>query len=244
MNVRRAHMVSKGYLRAWADSRNSVDVIDLQDSRGFKTSVESATVVSYVYDPEVLTVDLEGHFSQVESAGTAALVKLREETPITQDEQRDVVAFLNMHLERGRYADQAKITTPALLIKTNGSSEEANLKLGDRLLLSRNMEGVLDLRKLTLEEWPWRVYEAVNLVTGDGAVLLWRETKDSELCSITFPLSPTLMLVIGQEVDLQLPFNELVVSKSRRWLVASVGMLTRDPERIAAARNAQPLGAG
>ena len=244
MNVRRAHMVCKGHLRAWADNRNSVDVIDLQEKRGFKTSIENATVVSYVYDPEVLTVDLERHFANIESAGTAALAKLREGEPITLDEQRDVIAFLNMHMERGRYADQATTTTPALLIKTSGDAEKANLRLGDRLLLSRNMEGVLHLDKMGLETWPWRLYDAVNLVTGDGAVLLWRATKDSELCSITFPLSPTLLLVIGQEVDFHLPFNELVAFKSRRWLVASVGMLTKDSGRIAAASNTQPLDEG
>lgn len=54
MGVKRGHMVSKGYIEAWADSRNVVDVIDIQDRRGFPTSIHNATVVSYVYDPKVL----------------------------------------------------------------------------------------------------------------------------------------------------------------------------------------------
>jgi hypothetical protein len=150
--------------------------------------------------------------------------------------QRRVIAFLDMHLERGRYADQAKIMTPALVIKSNGETEEAELKLGDRLLLSRSMEGAVRLSNQGLEHWPWRLYKGANLLTGDGAVLLWHETMGSELSRVTFPLSPTLMLVIGREIDLEIPVNNYVAENSRRWLVGSAGSLTNDPARITLAR--------
>jgi hypothetical protein len=145
-----------------------------------------------------------------------------------------------MHLERGRYADQAKITTPALVIKSDGEAEEAELNLGDRLLLSRNMEGALRLSNLGLEHWPWRLYEGANLITGDGAVLLWRDTNGSDPSMVTFPLSPTLMLVIGSEIGLEFPVNNLVAGNSRRWLVGSVGTLTNEPARVASER--KPAG--
>lgn len=225
-------MVSKGYLRAWGDEKGCVDVVDLEQSRGFKTAIGNATVVSYVYDPEILMLDLEGQFGRIESAAAPALGQLREQSPLTAEGQRRVIAFLDMHLERGSYADQAKITTPALVIKSNGETEEAELKLGDRLLLSRSMEGAVRLSNLGLEHWPWRLYEGANLLTGDGAVLLWRETKTSEPSRVTFPLSPTLMLVIGREIDLEIPVNNFVVENSRRWLVGSVGSLTNNPAPI------------
>lgn len=232
MSVKRAHMVSKGYLRAWGDETDCVDVVDLEQGRGFRTAIGNATVVSYVYDPELLTNDLEGDYGKIESAAAPALRQLRDQRPLTVEGQRRVIAFLDMHLERGRYADQAKILTPALVIKSNGETEEAELKLGDRLLLSRSMEGAVRLSNQGLEHWRWRLYQGANLLTGDGAVLLWRETKSNELSRVTFPLSPTLMLVIGLEIDLEIPVNNYVVENSRRWLVGSAGSLTNDPARI------------
>lgn len=233
-------MVSKFYLRAWGDEKDCVDVIDLEQGRGFKTAIGSATVVSYVYDPDFLTHDLEGQFGKIESAAAPALKQLREEVPLTEQGQRVIIAFLDMHLERGRYADQAKITTPALVIKTKGETEEVDLKLGDRLLLSRYVEGAVRLSNLGLERWPWtlyKLYEGESLLTGDGAVLLWSETRDGELDTVTFPLGPELMLVIGRGIDPKIPINIFVAEKSRRWLVGSADTLTSDPARIAAARN-------
>ena len=46
MTVKGAHMVSKGYIREWADARKIVDVLDLQDGRGYPSSYLSATVVA------------------------------------------------------------------------------------------------------------------------------------------------------------------------------------------------------
>jgi len=234
-------MVSKGYLRAWVDAGNRVAVIDCQLGRGFTASVESATVVSYAYDPEVLSVDLEAHFAKTESAGIRALHVLRTQESLTREAQMAVIEFLDMHLERGRYANQAAITTPAVVVKLGGETEEASLKLGDRLLLSRNMEGFFCLGDLALEHWKWQIYTTDVLVTGDGAVLLLRETKDSDICTVTFPISPTQLLVIGQDIDADLPVNQLVMRNCRRWIVGTVGTLTQDPKRIEAARTGVPL---
>lgn len=143
-NVKRAHMVSRSYLRAWADSRNRVDVLDIEQGRGFTSAIGSATVVSYAYDPAVLTHDLEREFSGIESNGAPAIAKLRHGHQLSRDEMKDMTAFLDMHLERGRYADQTGIRTPAVLVKTDGSAEDAQFNLGDRLLLSRYMEEQFD----------------------------------------------------------------------------------------------------
>lgn len=239
--VRRAHMVSKGYLRAWADAGNRVAVIDRQYGRGFTASVESATVVSYVYDPEVLSVDLEAHFARTESTGISALNVLRTQELLTKETQYSVVEFLDMHLERGRYADQAAITNSAVVVRRSGETEVLSLKLGDRLLLSRNMEGFSRLGDLAIEHWPWQIYTTDMLVTGDGAVLLLREAKGGDICTVTFPVSPTQLLVIGQDIEADLAVNQLVMQNCRRWIVGTVGTLTQDPKRIEAARTGVPL---
>lgn len=147
-NVKRAHMVSRSYLRAWADERNRVDVLDIQQGRGFTSAIGNATVVSHAYEPEVLPHSLEGEFDRIESRGVPAIVKLRARHAPTASDKDDVIAFLDMHLDRGRYADQSEVRTPAVLVKTDGSSEDASLSLGDRLLLSRHMEGVVRLAAL------------------------------------------------------------------------------------------------
>ncbi len=49
MRAKRAHMVSRAYLKQWADKGGNVEVIDVQDRRGFTTDVVNATVVSYAY---------------------------------------------------------------------------------------------------------------------------------------------------------------------------------------------------
>lgn len=154
MTVKRAHMVSKGYIRAWTDAGNRVDVLNLQDGRGFPTSFENATVVRFGYDTEVLTHDLEGDYGRIESSGIPAIVKLRNGHALTAVEQSAVVAFLDMHLDRGRYADQTKIRIPAVVLKAGGLIEHAKLTVGDRLLLSRSLPDVLRLTTLGLEQWP------------------------------------------------------------------------------------------
>lgn len=229
MTVKNAHMVSKSYIRAWADQKNVVDVLDVQDGRGYPSSYLSATVVSYGYDPEVLTRDLERDYGRIEDRGIPAIVKLRKGVTLTAVERSAVIAFLDMHLDRGRYADQTKVRIPAVVLKTGGRIENAELTLGDRLLLSQSFKDVLRLTTLGLEQWPWHVREEEGLITGDGAVILWRPTEGADMSTVSFPLSPTQLLVIGHNLPEDVRFNPVLNSRlaenSRRWIVGARGTL-------------------
>jgi hypothetical protein len=191
--VKNAHMVSKGYIRAWADKRNVVDVLDLQDGRGYPASYLSATVVSYAYDPNVLTHNLERYYSLIEDAGTPALVKMREGEPLTTAEARAVIAFLDMHLDRGRYADRTQVRAPAVVLRADGRIEQTELALGDALLLS----------------------------------------------TISFPLSPTQLLVIGEDLPDDGPHNRLLAENSKRWIVGARGSLNFIKAAVVAAKRSQ-----
>lgn len=239
MTVKAAHMVSKGYIRAWANAKKIVDVLDLQDGRGYASSYEKATVVSYAYDPNVLTRNLERDYSLIESNGTPALVKMRKGEPLTTAETRAVIAFLDMHLDRGRYADRTKVRAPAVVLRTDGRIEHTELALGDALLLSQSFQDVLRLTTLGLEQWPWQVREARGLATGDGAVLLWRPTDGAEISTISFPLSPTQLLVIGEDLPDDVPHNRLLAENSKRWIVGARGTLNFSKAAVIAGRRSQ-----
>lgn len=219
-------MVSNGYIRAWADAKNRVEVLDLEGGRGYLISYKRATVVSYVYDPKILNHDLEQDYAKVESKGIPAINKLREgHLALTAVERQALIAFLDMHLDRGRYANQDKTLAPAVIVKTDGSHENAELNLGDLLLLSQYLPEVRRLSKLGIEEWPWRVVPVNGLSTGDGAVLLWRQPDGEEVCTISFPLSPTKLLMIGQPLADGIPLNSLLSKNSKRWIVGELGTL-------------------
>jgi hypothetical protein len=239
MTVKAAHMVSKGYIRAWANAKKIVDVLDLQDGRGYPSSYEKATVVSYAYDPNVLTRNLERDYSLIESNGTPVLVKMRKGEPLTTAETRAVIAFLDMHLDRGRYADRTKVRAPAVVLRTDGRIEHTELALGDALLLSQSFQDVLRLTTLGLEQWPWQVREARGLATGDGAVLLWRPTDGAEISTISFPLSPTQLLVIGEDLPDDVPHNRLLAENSKRWIVGARGTLNFNKAAVIADRRSQ-----
>lgn len=239
MTVKAAHMVSKGYIRAWANAKKIVDVLDLQDGRGYPSSYEKATVVSYAYDPNVLTRNLEQDYSLIESNGAPALVKMRKGEPLTTAETRAVIAFLDMHLDRGRYADRTKVRAPAVVLRTDGRIEHTELALGDALLLSQSFQDVLRLTTLGLEQWPWQVREARGLATGDGAVLLWRPTDGAEISTISFPLSPTQLLVIGEDLADDVPHNRLLAENSKRWIVGARGTLNFSKAAVIADRRFQ-----
>lgn len=226
MKVKRGHTVSKGYLKAWADERNRVDVIDVQEHHGFTTTIGRATVVKYHYDAKVLTHDLEKAYSAIETAAIPVIAKLRDGVGEMSVAERDaVISFLDMFLERGRYADKAELRVPSVLMMKDGSVVDAELALGDVITLSQWHSEVFRLTQLPLDQWEWRVLDAVGLGTGDGAVLMWRPTKDAEICTVTFPLSPTRLLVIGQHLPEGVPLNAQLVNNSRRWLVGTKGAL-------------------
>lgn len=232
--VRNAHMVSKGYIRAWANAKKIVDVLDIQDGRGYASSYEKATVVSYAYDPNVLTRNLEREYSLIEGNGTPALVKMRKHEPLTTAETHAVIAFLDMHLDRGRYAHRTKVRAPAVVLRTGGRVEHTELALGDALLLSQSFRDVLRLKKLGIEQWPWQVREARGLATGDGAVLLW-PSNGTKITTISFPLSPTRLLVIGEDLPDDVPHNQLLAENSNRWIVGARGTLNFSMATVIAA---------
>lgn len=237
--VKNAHMVSKGYIRAWADKKNVVDVLDLQEGRGYRSSYLRATVVNYVYDPNFLTRNLEHDYSLIESAGTPALVKMRNGEPLTEAEAFAVIAFLDMHLDRGRYADRTKVRALAVALRRDGRIEHTELALGDALLLSQSFQDVLRLATLGLEHWPWQVLDASGLATGDGAVLLWRAADGAKVTTVSFPLSPTQLLVIGEDIPDDVPLNQLLAKNSKRWIVGEKGSLNLSWAEIIAAQRSQ-----
>jgi len=225
--VRRAHMVTKAYISAWADERNRVDVIDMSRNYGYPSSVNNATVRSFAYEPNVLTHDLEQDYSVIESNGMRAIARLRGTDPRLDDKTiAAMIAFLDMHLDRGRYADQMDIRTPAVMIKTDGTIEDVEFNVADRLLLSQSMKEVIRLKTLGLGSWEWQVIPG-EFLTGDGAVLLFREPNGADVCTVAYPLSPTQLLLIGRPFDGPMPLNPLIANKSRQWLVGRPGSLKR-----------------
>ncbi|PZF13192.1 DUF4238 domain-containing protein [Curtobacterium sp. MCLR17_034] len=225
--VRRAHMLTKAYILAWADERNRVDVIDIGRNRGYPSSVNNATVRSYAYEPNVLSHNLEQDYSVVESQGLQAIAKLRGEDPTLDDDaMAALISFLDMHLDRGRYADQTEVRTPAVVLKTDGTIQDVEFNVADRLLLSQSMKDVVRLKALGLESWDWQILPG-EFVTGDGAVLLFREAEGADVCTVAFPLSPTQLLLIGKPFERPVALNPLIASKSRRWLVGHPGSLRK-----------------
>lgn len=242
MRAKRAHMVSRAYLAAWANEKGLVDVADLEQERVSTTSTTNATVVRYAYETEVMNHDLEGGFAKIESAGISALAELRNTRTLTIDRRRAVVAFLDMHLERGRFADQTQTRSPAILLMGDGTTKESELNLGDRLLLSQHMKDIERLSLQGCEQWPWTIRYAGGFVTGDGAVILWRDVGSKSVCTVTFPISPTELLVIGRDLHIQLDLNVLLAMKSRRWLVGAPGAFGKDQVKVVARQHrARPI---
>lgn len=230
--VRRAHMVSRRYISAWGDERGRIDVIDLEQKRGYETTFGRATVVSYAYEATLLVgAKLEQQYDRIESAGLPSIVKLRNGRQLSEAERVAVIAFLDMHIERGNFADQTKVHTPAVAVMTDGRSRSTTLGLADRLVLSRHVnEGADRLAKHRLEDWNWSVHHVENLVTGDGAVLRFAKPgRPGEPGSVFFPLSPTRLLQIGDLPMEEVPLNSIIASRSRRWLIGERGTLDWNP---------------
>ncbi|MDR6200161.1 hypothetical protein QE374_002070 [Microbacterium sp. SORGH_AS428] len=117
-------MVPKGYFRALAENKDRVDVLDRQKGIGIGAKIAHATIVGYAYKNGLLARDLEHDYYDIEDAGTRAFRHLlQEDGPGTVSDQNAVIAFLDMHLRRGRCADQAEIYVPAVVVKADGLSE-------------------------------------------------------------------------------------------------------------------------
>lgn len=222
MAVKRAHMITRSYLEAWSNGRGLVHVWDAEHEINRPQSLSSATVVNYGYRTEVTGFDLEAHYGEIESRAIPALRSLASGGSPDRDGRAAVIAFLDMHLERGRYADQAKVKVPVWLGSTTEPGRIAEMALGDRLTFARDVDtDAIRLSTLNIERWHWRVLSIHGgLVTGDGAVLLFRKTARAPITAVTLPLSPTRLLVIGDGLPgIHPQFNLLIASKCRRWLV-------------------------
>lgn len=228
MSVKRSHMVARSYLEPWANSRNVLYVWDLERTNHGRRSLGDATVVSYAYRTEHTTLDLEADYGRIESDGVPAVRNLASAGTLTDEGREALVRFMDMHLERGRYADQASVKVPIAVGNfATGGAEMSEMSLGDRLVLSRSInKDALRLADLGVLKWRWRIAASVPpyLVTGDGSVLLFERRTGSGVCTVTFPLSPSKLLIMGEDLpqaSLQ-GVNEMTLLKSRRWWVDQV----------------------
>lgn len=233
MSVKRAHMITRAYLEAWANERGLVHVWDAENELNRVSSLTDATVVRYAYRTNVTSFDLEAHYARLENRAIPALRSLANGGGPSRDGRAAVIDFLDMYLERGRYADQAKVKMPVWVGSTSSPGHMADMGLGDRLTFAKDLDTEsVRLAHLDLEVWTWRVL-SINggLVTGDGAVLMFTRTQGGPVSAVTFPLSPTRLLVIGDGLrGIPPSFNLLTASRCRRWLVDRVdGALARTP---------------
>lgn len=224
MAVKRAHMVTRGYLEAWSNARRQVHVWDMEHKIDGVRALGDATVVGHAYRTLVVTHDLEGEYGKIENAAIPALRALATGGDPNRAGRAAIIAFLDMHVERGRYADQASVTLPAATGNMDGSIELVEMGLGDRLSLAEGLDRQAPrLSGLQLERKRWHVIDlgTDQLITGDGAVLPFGERDQTR--TVTFPLSPAKLLLIGDNVlGRNVPFNWLVAQRSRRWLVSHV----------------------
>lgn len=223
--VRRGHMLTKWYISAWANDRNVVDVLDVLEGEGYPSSIVNATVASYVYDPEVLGHDLEGAFGEIESKAAPVFTRLRAGEALALSDMTAVIEFLDMHLHRGRYADRVGGRQPAVLAMTDKTVQDAELNYADLLSLAHSHPDTLRLTELGLEQRVWKIYPTEDQWTGDGAVLLFAPGSSQAPTSIAFPLSPTQLLVIGDDLPEDIDMNRLIGLRSRRWVVGQRGSL-------------------
>lgn len=238
-------MVSSGYLSAWADDKNVIAVLDLEKGIGYHKSYKKATVVNYVYEPAVLNYDLEREYARIESAGIHVIRKLRTRHALTLGERTRLVEFLDMHRYRGRYSDRADVRIPALAVMADGAAKDVELRLGDLMVLTRSHEPGPKLTELGLERWKWTVWEVDDIPTGDGAVMLWRssaETGAGRVSVVTFPLSPTRLLLIGEELPSGVPFKMQLAMNCRRWIVGTSGSLNFEQAAVIATKRAAEPG--
>lgn len=226
MPVKRAHMLTRAYLAAWANDRGKVFVADAESNRGGVRSLSDATVVSYAYRTEITNLDLEAEYGEVESDAVPAIKNLAAGGSITSDGRAAVVRFLDMFSERGRWADQAAVRMPVAVMASNYPEgvRMAEMGLGDRMVLSRHKElgaNGLQLADLGIARWAWRIAEVESgLLTGDGAVLAVRPDEEASINTVCFPLSPTRLLIIGEGFGrTAVSINALIVSQCRRWLL-------------------------
>lgn len=129
-----------------------------------------------------------------------------------------------------------------MAVMTNGAARGVELRLGDMTLLTRGREPGPRLTELGLEQRVWRVWEVDDIPTGDGAVMLWGSsvgTCGESVSVVTFPLSPTQLLLIGDELPVGVPFKMRLAMSCRRWIVGKKGSLRFDHAAVMATEHAK-----
>lgn len=222
-------MVTRSYLEGWANENRRLLVWDLENKSRRELGLNDATVVKYAYKTEHFDVDLERKYSAIESDGISAIRTLTESGTINNHGRSAIANFIEMHRERGLYADQTKVRMPVIFGGPGGIRPET-MGLGDRLALRDSVDtGIAKLKNLELRRWRWRVHETEwSIITGDGAVLLWRDYPDSPISTVTFPLSPNKLLMIGAEFnENDFPINQCIADNCRRWIIEELSNTCR-----------------
>jgi len=219
-------MVSRGYLENWANGRGQVFVHDKdRPEHSGARSLADATVVRYAYRTDLTTLDLEGEYAGIEGKGIPGIRSLAAGGVVSEPGRAAVIDFLDMHRERSGFADQARVTVPLAAGDLHSRTvRKVEAGMGDRIVLSRAVDTTrVRVRDLPVHRWRWRIVPVESgLVTGDGAVLLWADRKD--VTAVSFPLSPTRLLVIGNGLDgVRIPINRLIADRCKRWVVSRIG---------------------
>lgn len=221
--VKRAHMIPRGYLTAWTNDRGMLFVTDKENAMSREMSLSSATVVRYVYEAPATVIDLEHEFSRIESRGIPAIRRLAGDDDLNREGKLALVQFLDMFAKRSLGADQTKVRPPMVKLKMGSMDAElGQFTLGDRLVLSDAFGGDgPTLQERGFQSGRWCVTDVPDgLITGDGAVIEWQISSEAVSRVVTFPLSPTRLLVMGQGGDTrELNVNRAVLDRSRRWLI-------------------------
>ena len=223
--IRRAHTISKSYLKGWADSRGIVYVGDRTTQKSYPISINNATVVSHAYRPALLEHDREAHYAAIEGPGIASLRKIIDGTEPNGEERLAALKFIEMHRERGSWVDQTDIELPA--IRGSFCSEEfeiVTMNHADLVTLDKSLNPETPrINPHELIESVWRVYERSEpFITGDGAAVVCVDESNETVVGLAYPLNPDLLLVVGEfPEDRIAEFNNMVAYNSRRWLVCN-----------------------
>lgn len=104
------------------------------------------------------------------------------------------------------------------------------------MLLSQRLRSLTRPTTPRLEQWPWKVEETKCLATGGGTVLLRRRPDGANVFTFSFPLPPTHLLVIGQDLPDDVGLDSLLPANSGRWIAGVMETPNRGQAAVLAAR--------
>ncbi len=205
----------------WADKNGDIYVADIQNERALILRASNATIVKYAYQTAVLKHDREAHYSQIEARGIRAIRAACTNPEFSQSDRRDLTDFMDMFIERGLYADQNDLSVSVIRGSFDSDEfEEVEFNLGDMISLHKDLNASdVTLRDAGIENWNWAVVEQPHpMMTGDGAVICIK--RDEHLTTVVFPLSPFMLLVVGEvQHDLSFSVTNYIAQVSRRWII-------------------------